>query len=472
MDSSGAYDNVIDLLAATRAHDRGAASRRRSRPSQRHAGRIDPAYFRIRITLDDTDVWRLVDVRSDARLDVVHDVVQVCMGWTNSHLHQFTKVGGAAVEQYLTQYAIDEGDTAGVPEVEVRLDEVLAEPGDTLSYNYDFGDDWQHTLTLEEVRPVGTDTAVCVDGAKACPPEDCGGLPGYDSAVEAVADTAAADPDLLSWLGPWDPERFDIAATNAALDRWTTMPDGLDSLADPTYQLPEAVAELVLRVRDRSVQWELVGLARGAELGEQPDVDPDVAAAMVRPYQWLMDRVGPNGIATTASGYLKPADVLACAQEFFADDAIGKLNRESLTPPVLHLRESAQRVGLIRKLHGQFVLTITGRKLTGDPVALWRHLAARVPTGDKATMDAGRIVFLLAANGRPVTQPHAVHRPLVALGWGYSATAPISESGAFSLAYPTVWLLELLGAVPGPRRGAVAANPEGGIAFARAALRG
>ena len=257
----------------------------------------------------------MLDLRSDCRLDVVHDVVQVGMGWTNSHLHQFSKGG----ELYLDPFTVDEGDVDGVPESDVRLDEVLADPGEALGYQYDFGDDWTHTITLLEVLPLRAPVAVCVDGAKACPPEDCGGIPGYQDAVAAVADRNSADPHLLNWLGDWDPDRFDVDEINTGLARWATLPDGLRSLADPGFGLPAPVADLVRRVRQPDVQWTLVELARGAALDEEPTVAVEVAAAMVRPYQWLLDRVGPDGLAATANGYLKPLDVLACATELDLD---------------------------------------------------------------------------------------------------------------------------------------------------------
>jgi Plasmid pRiA4b ORF-3-like protein len=95
------------------------------------------------------------------------------------------------------KYEVHEGET-GIPEEQVRLDEVLVEVGDRLWYCYDFGDDWQHVLALEAVlpRPDSTRRAVCTDGRRPGPPEDCGGVHGYEL-IAAVTEPADADPDAL-----------------------------------------------------------------------------------------------------------------------------------------------------------------------------------------------------------------------------------------------------------------------------------
>ena len=100
-------------------------------------------------------MWRRLELASDSYLDEVHDVIQVAFGWTDSHLHGFASGSSsyaAATERYLCPFDAAEGED-GIPEGEVRLDEVLANPGDKLSYLYDYGDDWQHVIALEAVLP-------------------------------------------------------------------------------------------------------------------------------------------------------------------------------------------------------------------------------------------------------------------------------------------------------------------------------
>ncbi len=115
-------------------------------------------------------------------LNEVHEILQVAFGWTDCHLHQFgsgPRYHGPETEYYLCPYQVEEGEP-GVPEEEVRLDEVIADPGDTLCYLYDFGDNWQHVIRLEAIAPWdGTaPAAVCLDGRRDGPAEDCGGLDG------------------------------------------------------------------------------------------------------------------------------------------------------------------------------------------------------------------------------------------------------------------------------------------------------
>ena len=163
-------------------------------PSRRRRPRTDVVTFRVRVALDgvEPEVWRLIEVRSDMRLATLHPVMQAAMGWTGTHLHQFDagdRPDGPGPERYLTAEDLAEGDT-GVPEADARLDELLQDPGDRLVYTYDFGDDWRHTLTLDGVLPrdSGAPAARCVDGAGACPTEDCGGPGSYADLLATARD--------------------------------------------------------------------------------------------------------------------------------------------------------------------------------------------------------------------------------------------------------------------------------------------
>lgn len=120
-------------------------------------------------------------------------------------------------------------------------------------------------------------------------------------------------------------------------------------------------------------------------------VDVADAAAATRPYAWLLDRVGDDGITLTSAGHLPPAVVAeTMAALDWAEDWPGKHNREYHTIPVLTLRESAQRYGLLRKNRGRLLRTAAGRQLAGDPTRLWWHLASRLPEGrEDHARDAG-----------------------------------------------------------------------------------
>jgi hypothetical protein len=157
----------------------------------RRPRRPDVVTLRVRVDVDDIrpPIWRRMDLASDLPLDALHHILQSTFGWTDSHLHAFTAGGRmheSGAERYLTAFDLAEGDE-GVLESDVRLDELLAESGDTLYYSYDFGDGWEHTILLEEVLDRGPDAppAWCLRGRRAGPIEDCGGPWGYQQLIES-----------------------------------------------------------------------------------------------------------------------------------------------------------------------------------------------------------------------------------------------------------------------------------------------
>ncbi len=145
-------------------------------------------------------VWRRLELGSHLFLDDVHDILQTAFGWTDSHLHRFASGGsGFDLESqlYLCPFDVEEGEDDGVPEEDVRLDEVLVEVGETLHYDYDYGDGWEHVVRLEAVldRPADALPARCTGGRRAGPPEDCGGVWGYQDLV-ASGEIDGADFDV------------------------------------------------------------------------------------------------------------------------------------------------------------------------------------------------------------------------------------------------------------------------------------
>ncbi len=191
-------------------------------------------------------IWRRLEARSDLLLPDFHLALQSALGWTNSHLHMFEKKqspGDLRGELYLDQGSIDEG-MSGVDEAGVRLDQLLDAPGDTLDYEYDFGDSWQHIITLEAVVELrsGTAAVICVAGARSAPPEDAGGVSGYESLVEALADPGHPEHDSFrTWAGPdFAPDNFSKTATNDRLATWSqrraaVVPAGLTAALDRLY---------------------------------------------------------------------------------------------------------------------------------------------------------------------------------------------------------------------------------------------
>ena len=176
--------------------------------------------LQVKVTLSDVEdpvVWRRVLIPAAIRLDKLHDVIQGAMGWQNYHLHAFW-VGDVA-------YGTDPEDELGYrDETKVRLGDV-ADVGDRIGYQYDFGDDWQHELLIEARADAeaGRTYPVCLEGEGACPPEDCGGSPGYERLKEILADPSDEEHDeLKTWAesqlrGEFDPARFDLATANTRM---------------------------------------------------------------------------------------------------------------------------------------------------------------------------------------------------------------------------------------------------------------
>ncbi|MEK7384543.1 MAG: plasmid pRiA4b ORF-3 family protein, partial [Elusimicrobiota bacterium] len=174
--------------------------------------------YRIKITLVGLEpaVWRRVLVPGDVNLAGLHWVIQYVMGWSNSHLHMF-HVGE-------TRYAPRTPDWDDVEdEHKVILRDIAPDAGFKFFYEYDMGDSWQHRIAVEAVAPAtsGFQGPECLAGAGACPPEDCGGIGGYEDFLAAIRDPKHEQHDeMVEWVGEdFDPEAFDLAQVNKALGR-------------------------------------------------------------------------------------------------------------------------------------------------------------------------------------------------------------------------------------------------------------
>jgi hypothetical protein len=192
-----------------------------------------PLAFELRLSLFHVrpEVWRLIRVPRDIRMDRLDRVIQAAFGWTNSHMHQFHLIDAkGSTKGYVGRPDPDPDAASGLfgrrpptqDETKRILKNFLAKPGDRIGYEYDFGDGWLHSIELIAVHPQATrmTAAICLDGARACPPEDCGGPPGYEQLLETVANPKAPDhAEMKDWLGEFDAAAFELAATNRALAR-------------------------------------------------------------------------------------------------------------------------------------------------------------------------------------------------------------------------------------------------------------
>ena len=178
--------------------------------------------YQLKVTLNGAKppIWRRILVPSDIQLGKLHIVLQVVMGWTNSHLHQF--VSGR------TFYGIHDDEFSFEMEVEdenkYKLNQLLKSEKDALIYEYDFGDGWEHKIVLEKILPHENDKQLprCIKGKRACPPEDCGGIWGYQGLLDILKDPEHQEyEDMVEWLdGEFDSEAFSIDEINERLSRY------------------------------------------------------------------------------------------------------------------------------------------------------------------------------------------------------------------------------------------------------------
>lgn len=180
--------------------------------------RKTPRIYQLRVDLEyaKPPIWRRLLVPSTMSLGELHQVIQIAMGWEGGHLHLFEKghqVFGDADPEFGLDDAIDEDA--------VEIGKVLRKEKDRLYYVYDMGDNWQHRIALEKILPDAPQTPLpqCLKGRRACPPEDVGGIGGYEWFLEAIGDPGHDEhEELMEWIGgEFDPEAFDLDEINREL---------------------------------------------------------------------------------------------------------------------------------------------------------------------------------------------------------------------------------------------------------------
>ncbi len=184
----------------------------------------------LTITLDDVEpcVWRRLEVPADYSFDRLHQALSAAVGWLDLHLHEFEVAG----KRYSDGVDMSAEADATLSEADLVLGDVVRSGVRRLAYWYDFGDDWWHTIEIETVAPApsGAFYPRCTDGAGACPPEDCGGPPGFDEFKRALADPEhPGHEELQEWYGgEFDPGAFSVEATSALLLQVATgeLPEG------------------------------------------------------------------------------------------------------------------------------------------------------------------------------------------------------------------------------------------------------
>ncbi|WP_169054010.1 plasmid pRiA4b ORF-3 family protein [Agromyces sp. H66] len=496
--------------------------------------------FRLRITLLDTEpeIWRTLDVDGSLRLDELHGAIQIAMGWRDVHLHEFgddepfsgrhgiPQIGRPPRRWMPADQLADAHDgLAFGGRVEELIDEHEADVASVFDrfdgpffYWYDFGDSWWHRIDLierEVVDAPGASTppwarrVELVAGERRGPLEDSGGVHGYAELLDTLADPTAPDHhEVRAWVtgtawpetsapeasrpGASRPETSAPAFDPAAFDR-----DAVDRELALRFEVASDVSGLVLGDDDDPVAPDapIVGLLEQlpsplrAELRrrlrtsgalEPVQIDADVAARMVRPYVWLLDRIGPDGLTLTKAGWMPPAVVLEGMTELgWLDDWFGTATREDNTTPIRSLRESARRFGLVRVMKGRLLRTTAGTRLRNDPVALWRYLATAAV--ERHRSDAERLAALLVAVDVACGGDCSLQRlggyvasGLDVLGWSQSNGMPLDAGDGIELVRDTWRVLLDLGVFGAERprllrRTDPPPTPDG-RAFARAML--
>jgi hypothetical protein len=184
--------------------------------------------YQIKVTLEDIhpSIWRRILVPADWSLGALHYVIQVAMGWTNSHLHHFIFEAESGRNFYSLYW--QDADDLGVPTTDsskINLSTVAPKTKTHFRYEYDFGDSWLHHIVVEKIVPPDPNEVYprCTEGKRACPPDDCGGAPGYENLLKIIRDPEHPEhDDMQAWLSGmdrdhFDPESFDLLMTNRRL---------------------------------------------------------------------------------------------------------------------------------------------------------------------------------------------------------------------------------------------------------------
>ncbi|MFC4138507.1 MULTISPECIES: plasmid pRiA4b ORF-3 family protein [unclassified Microbacterium] len=414
--------------------------------------------FRLRATLAGSDpgIWRELETDGSLRLADLHDALQLMHGWRDSHLHRFTDTDpsapGGGGRRWESPYSPVAGDDA-LSELEFPVEDVLGAT-DSLWYLYDFGDDWVIRIDVRGRRESDPMLAPIVlqDGARRGPFEDSGGLDGYAEKLEIAADPQHPEhAEIADWMratvGPWAgtaPGVFDLVGLQSELNlRFAAQqsgyaPDDLsgivkaDAHRGPGDVQPDSPLTTFVGQLPPPVRSELRQHLHATGVLDPVDIAPEDAARIIRPFGWLMGAVGRDGLALTAADRMPGGAVLDGMTQLgwmTEWEGIGKGNREDVTPPILVLRETAQRIGLIRVESGRLALSAAATRALSDPVQQLRLVASGLYRGlAEAETDAAVLQLLTIADGTtPAQRWEAIAFGMEMCGWASSTGFAFTE---------------------------------------------
>lgn len=173
--------------------------------------------YQFKITLKEIKppIWRRLQVPEDYSLYDLHVAIQDSFPWSDYHLNQFSTVTVKESERKYYGFPDPDNDWQKITlEWEAKIKDIFQIDGNkSLNYDYDFGDGWEHRIDLEEILPVGKGIKYprCLDGRRACPPEDCGGYPGYDNLLKVLKNPQDEEyQEICDWLGIEKGDNYDF----------------------------------------------------------------------------------------------------------------------------------------------------------------------------------------------------------------------------------------------------------------------
>ena len=180
--------------------------------------------YQFRITLNESEpsIWRRIQSKN-CTLERFHEHIQLAMGWGNEHLHRFR----IKDEIYGDAQLLDDGfddQNEFIDSTGIKISDVVPKSGKRISfeYEYDFGDGWKHEVLFEGCLAAteGQKYPICVEGERACPPEDVGGIFGYNEYLKIIGDpNHEQHEEMLEWRGKFDPEKFDSKKASKKMQR-------------------------------------------------------------------------------------------------------------------------------------------------------------------------------------------------------------------------------------------------------------
>lgn len=183
-----------------------------------------PFILQLRVSIKGISppIWRKLLVSSSTSLHDLHLMIQAAFGWYNYHLYEFS----FGYDRYSRPGDWDEPDDGALDSTHVTLEDLNVTEGNRINYLYDFGDDWEHAVSVQKILQIDTSVKLpaCIGGKRNGPPEDCGGTYGYREVLEKAKDPN--DPEhaeTVEWLGEYDPEEFDLDYADTMVKNYKEM---------------------------------------------------------------------------------------------------------------------------------------------------------------------------------------------------------------------------------------------------------